>query len=426
MASCGQVKTLFTAYLDGEAGGEERLVLEQHVQECAECRGTLESARGTMAFLHDTLSPDRLRKDLAPQVMAHLPEMDTPHALNHAMTQRAKHPEEQGAFGHLRAWIPVFAPMLVVVLGMVLWGSWSANQPAPDRTAGLVLLQRGTVSSSTETAPARRDVHASDPVSARVRYETGHDGGLILGLDGNSEVRVFADSRIKVYGAREFRLESGSVHCSVGQGERYFRVSTPHGLVTVFGTVFGVEVLDDATRVTVIKGEVQVENENTFTVLGDGEQTQVGHETKTLACKKVSVSELVARAETLRPETAAARAFRARPEGRAQRLLRAEQVFVVETKRAPVSEIHLEWKPDPFAANHAGYDLYVSDNNMRPLFKAHVEPDAFNNKTADDYTVPVPNPALLAGNGVLHISVLPDYTTGLIETSFTEVAVTSP
>jgi len=426
VAPCGQVKSVFTAYLDGEAGGEERLALEQHVKDCAECRAVLESTRATVAFLHDTLSPDRLHKDLTYQVMAHLPEMDQPHALNHALTQRVKHPEEQGAVGRMRMLLPVFAPLLVVVLCAVLWASWSVNQPSADRSAGLVLMQHGAVSRSDDATLARRDVHLSEPIAATVRYETGKDGGLILGLDGNSEVRVFPDSRVKVVNARELRLESGSVHCSVGQGERYFRVSTPDGLITVFGTVFGIEVLDDATRVTVVKGEVQVENENAFTVLTDGEQTQVAPETKVLAARKVTVDELIARAQAFRPDTTAVQAFRSRPAGRAQKLFRAEQVFVVDTKREPVSAIHLEWKPDPVAANHAAYDVYVSDNNMRPLFKAHVDADLFNSKTIDNHTVTVPNPAQLAGNSVLHISVLPDYSTGLAETSFTEVAVPSP
>ncbi len=426
MASCGQVKTLFTVYLDGEAGGAERLLLEQHVQECAACHAVLESTKATASFLHETLSPDRLHKDLTPQVMAHLPEMDMPHALNHQLTQRVKHPEEQGAFGRMRAWLPVFAPMLVVVLGIVLWASWSGNDPAPERTAGMVLLQRGPVSSSTDSAPQRRNVHSSDRVSAPVRYETGHDGELVLGLDGNSEIRVFPDARIKVYNAREFRLESGSVHCSVGQSDRYFRISTPDGLITVFGTVFGIDVLPDSTQVTVVKGEVQVENGNTFNVLEAGEQTQVAPDTKVLATTKVNVEQLVARAATLRPDTTAAKAFHARPQGQAQKLFRAEQVFVVETKQEPVNAIHFAWKPDPFATGHAGYDVYVSDNNMRPLFKAHVDAQVFLDKKSGSHTVTVPDPALLAGNSVLHISVLPDYTTGLIETSFTEVAVTAP
>ncbi len=426
MASCGQVKNLFTVYLDGEAGGADRLILEQHVQECAECRSAFESTRATAAFLYETFYPDRLRKDLAPQVMAHLPEMDLPHALNHALTQRAKHPEEQGAFGHLRTWLPVFAPVLVVALGLVLWASWSVNQPAQERNAGMVLLQQGVVSASTDAKPLRLGVHPSDSITTPVRYETGHDGGLILGLDGDSEIRVFPDARLKVYNAREFRLESGSVHCSIGKGERYFRISTPDGLITVFGTVFGVEVLSDSTRVTVVKGAVQVENENTFTVLEAGEQTLVAPETKVLAAKKVSVSELVARAETLRPDTAASLAFHRKSQGQARKLFRAEQVFVVETKREPVSAIHLEWKLDPFLTSHAGYDVYVSDNNMRPLFKAHVDSSVFIDKSSSNCTVAVPDPALLAGNSVLHISVLPDYTTGLIETPFTEVAVTSP
>jgi hypothetical protein len=426
VASCGQIKTLFTAYLDGEAGGTERLVLERHVQECAECRAQLESTRATAAFLSETLSPDRLRKDLLPQIMAHLPEMDMAHALNHELTQRLKHPETQGVFGRMRAWVPVFAPMLVVVLCVVLWASWSGNEQAPERNAGMVLLQRGAVSSSTDSSLQRHNVHASDQIGIPVRYETGSDGGLILGLDGNSEIRVFSDTRVKVCSAREFRLESGAVHCSIGRGERYFRVSTPDGLITVFGTVFGIEVLDDSTRVTVVKGEVQVENENTFTVLGDGEQTHIAPETKVLAAAKVNVDELVARAETLRPDEAVAKAFRATPQGQAKKLFRAEQVFVVETKGGPVNAIHLEWKPDPFVTGHAAYDVYVSDNNMRPLFKTRIDSDIFSDKASGSYTVTVPPLTPLAGNSVLHISVLPDYTTGLIETSFSEVAVTSP
>jgi hypothetical protein len=426
VASCRQVKNLFTVYLDGEAGGADRVILEQHVQECAECHAALESSRSTAALLFETLSADRLRKDLTCQVMAHLPEMDLPQMENQALTQRAKHPESQGAFGRMRAWVPVFAPMLVVVLGLVLWASWSGNEPATERRAGMVLLQQGPVTSSTDARPQRRNVHLSDRISAPVRYETGHDGGLIMGLEGNSEIRVFEDTRVKVYGAREFRLESGSVHCSVGKGGRYFRVSTPDGLITVFGTVFGVEVLEDSTRVTVVKGEVQVENENTFTVLRDGEQTRLTPETKVLAAIKANVDELVARAAALRPNAAAVTAFHAMPQGPTQKRLRAEQVFVVETKREPVSAIHLEWKPDPFVTGHAGYDVYVSDNNMRPLFKAHVEPQVFSEKDSGRCTIAVPDPKLLSDNSVLHISVLPDYTTGSIETSFTEVALTSP
>jgi hypothetical protein len=63
---------------------------------------------------------------------------------------------------------------------------------------------------------------------------------------------------------------------------------------------------------------------------------------------------------------------------------------------------------------------------MRPLFKAHVNADVFLDKAKGGCTVRVPDPNVLAGNSVLHISVLPDYTTGSIETSFTEVALTSP
>lgn len=426
MASCGKVKNLLTVYLDGEAGDADRMILEQHVQKCRECHAALESSRATAALLYETLSADRLRKDLTVQVMAHLPEMDVTHVQDHALTHRVKHPESHSAFGLVRAWLPVFAPLLVVVLGLVLWTAWPGNEPTADRRAGMVLLQLSPASRSTDSELRRRNVRTGDRIGAPMRYETGPNGALILGLNGDSEIRVFSDTRLKVNSARELRLESGSIHCSVGKGERYFRVSTPDGLITVFGTVFGVDVLEDSTQVTVVKGEVQVENERTFTVLRDGEQTQLAPEMKVLATKKVNVDELVARAAALTPDAAVAKAFHATPRGTAPKRFRAEQVFVVEAKRESVTAIHLDWKPDPFATGHAGYDVYVSDNNMRPLFKAHVDSQVFSEKTSGSCTIVVPDPKLLAGNSVLHISVLPDYATGMIETSFTEVALTSP
>ncbi len=426
MASCGQIRTLFPVYLDGEAGGAERLILEQHVKECAECHAALESSRATVALLYETLSADRLRKDLTLQVMAHLPEMDTPSVQNHELSQRVKHPEWQGPFGRMRAMLPVFAPMMLALLGVALWVSWSGHEPPAERYAGMVLFQHQPVTSSTDLEPQRHSVHLSDRISAPVRYETGSDGGLVMGLEGNSEIRMFSDARVKVCGARELRLESGSIHCSVGKGERYFRVSTPDGLITVFGTVFSIDVLSDSTLVAVVKGEVQVENANTFIVLGDGEQTEVAPDLKVLTSTKVNVDELTARADKLTPDAAAAKAFYATEQGITPRLFRAEQVFVVETQREPVNAIHFEWKPDPFVTGHAGYDVYVSDNNMHPLFKAHLDSLVFRSKESGSCTVKVPDPAMLAGNSVLHISVLPDYTTGSIETSFTEVAVTSP
>jgi len=428
VASCRQIKALFTVYLDGEAGDADRAILERHVQDCAECHADLEAERAVVARLFEALTADRLSKDLTNQVMAHLPEMDRSHTQNHDLTRRAKHPEAHGPFGRMRAWIPVFAPMLVVVFGLVLvlWAVWPDDEPAAERNAGIVLMQRNQVALSTDSELRRRNVHAGDRIGTLMRYETGPAGALILGLNGNSEIRVFEDTRVKVRSARELRLESGSIHCSVGKGERYFRVSTPDGLITVFGTVFGIDVLKDSTQVTVVEGEVQVENENAFTVLRNGEQTHLTPDVKVLTVAKVNVDGLVARAAALCADPAAAETFHASPLGQPQKRFRAEQVFVVETKGESVGAIHLEWKPDPFVSGHAGYDIYVSDNNMRPLFKTHVDPEAFLEKNSGSCTVNVPDPKLLAGKSVLHISVLPDYTTGSIETSFTEVALTSP
>ena len=425
MASCGQVKDLFTAYLDGEAGGADRLILEQHVQECAECHATLESTRATAALLYEALSSDRLQKDLTGQVLGHLPEMDLPHTSNHELTHRIKHAGKGGPLGRIRRWLPMLAPALVTVLGLVLWGAWPSESTSLHQ-AGMVLFRSGAAFKSSDFELRGRNVRTGECVNASMRYATGQNGALILGLNGNSEIRVFNDTRLKVLGSREFRLESGSVHCDIGKGSRYFRISTPDGLITVFGTVFTVRIIDDATQVTVIRGEVQVENEKAFTVLVDGQQTLLTPEMTVLTSTKVGVDDLVAQAAALQPNAEALRAFHAVPAEPQQKRFRAEQVFVVETKREAIDAIHLEWTPDPFSDGHAGYDIYVSDNNMRPLFKTHLDSKVFQNKSTGYCTVKVPDPGLLSGSSVLHISVLPDYTTGSIETSFTEVALTSP
>jgi len=95
---------------------------------------------------------------------------------------------------------------------------------------------------------------------------------------------------------------------------------------------------------------------------------------------------------------------------------------MVETQRRPVSALKLNWLPDVNAEGHAGYHVYVSDSALNPLFKAYIAPDVFRDKSRDNLLIEVPEDLQEEAVSLLHITLMPDYKSGQIETSFTEVS----
>ncbi|MBW7864307.1 MAG: FecR domain-containing protein [Candidatus Hydrogenedentes bacterium] len=426
MASCGQIRHIIAAYVDGECRDAERLILERHVEACNACRGELEETRALAATLFETLAPERLQHSIEPVVLAHLPQMDEPAAPMHELTQRVKHPEQRTRFLRFLSWSPAMAAAAMLLLGAMLWFAWPSESLVPPRALGMVLHEEGRPALSSDTEPERRRVSVNDTILAGYRYETGPDAGLLLGLNGPTQIKVFGDTRLRVSSERSVRLESGAAHLEVSPGERYFRVNTPNGKVTVFGTSFAVEILADVTLVTVIHGEVQVENSRAFTILRDGEQARVRADDTVLVATRADVGPLLARAERIKADPAAEKAFLAggQPSG-TPRHFKAERVFVVETQKRPLRAIHFDWKPDGRAGNRAGYDIYVSDNNLKPLFKGRIDPWVFEDGGISTHTFLVPDGPAWTNIGVLHITVMPDFATGNTETNFTEVSATA-
>ena len=95
---------------------------------------------------------------------------------------------------------------------------------------------------------------------------------------------------------------------------------------------------------------------------------------------------------------------------------------MVETRRRHVSAVKLNWLPDPYAEGHAGYQVYVSDSALNPLFKAYIAPDVFKDKSRDNLLVAVPENLQGEAVSMLHITLMPDFKSGPLETSFTEVS----
>ena len=52
MSACGKIKGLLSTYLEGELAPEERPEVEEHLEQCANCRTDLELLRRTVHALH--------------------------------------------------------------------------------------------------------------------------------------------------------------------------------------------------------------------------------------------------------------------------------------------------------------------------------------------------------------------------------------
>ncbi|HEX72193.1 MAG TPA: hypothetical protein ENN65_02645, partial [Candidatus Hydrogenedentes bacterium] len=385
MASCTQIESFLQAYIDGELSTAEKVIFEQHIAECRMCDALLKRQKANSALLFESLNEQRLREDLTPAVMAHLPEMDHDYRLSHEVTLRAKQPGRSLFF---RVIMPVFATAAVLLMGAALLYIWPKSDSAVYREVGMVTYQQGKVLRSRENSTERIPTLVQTVVLTDERFETGENAGLVIGLVGPSYVKLHENTRLKVEHERELSLERGRIWLKVANSDRaYFRVLTPSGDITVFGTIFDVHVTDHGTTVTVAEGAVQVENERTFTVLNAGEQVELMPGRKPLRKMAVDAYARMAWASELHSDPKAERLFLAN--FRHSERIRAEQVFVVDVRRHLVHAITFEWRPDAFDDNHCGYHILVSDEHMNQLFTGYIDAGVFENKENHIYELPV-------------------------------------
>jgi len=423
VASCTQIDNLLPAYVDGELSDSEKVILEQHVSGCRSCEALLRRQKTCSAVLFEALGEHRLATDMTPTIMAHLPEMDFTYQVAHEVTWRAKHPQKRTKV--LLALFPALAPALLLVLGVALGDAWPPADSDGIRQVGMITYQDGKALRSRDESTDRQRVALRSVVNAKERFETGEKAGLLIGLAGPTQVKVDENTRVKVDHERKISVETGRVWLDVCKHESYFRVTTPAGDITVFGTIFNVEVKDDCTLVTVSEGEVQVQNDVTFTVIGPGQQAELRAGQKPLKTQTVDPVAATSWAETIQPDPDANKLFLSTIKIDNLTIIRGEQVFVLDIRKHAVRTITFEWKPDPFTTGHCGYHIYVADDRMKPLFKAHIDAKNFDEKGQTSFDVIVPDDVDLSNVAVAHVSVLPDNRTGVIETSFTEVAALS-
>ncbi len=405
MASCTQVETMLQAWIDDELGDAERVILEQHLAECRVCRATAQKHQRSAAILFESLRGDRLHHNLRQGVLDNLPEMSPSRIEVKSSVSRLRIPLA----------IPAVAAALFIALAGALFLKWSGSAEAAP-VVGMVLYSSGHVMQDGAGLAAETPAATKDRIRPGRVFETGKDSALLLTLKGPSHMRVRENSRLRVDGARRVNMEEGHMWLDVASNGEPFVVSTPTAEVTVVGTTFDVFVDQDRTVVSVTEGTVRVNNGLA--------QTSVTADEQVVSARGLRILEPVCLAhretgwvDAINPDAEAAKAFAVvfgeAPEGE----LRADQFFVIpNSARRPIAAVKLTWQPAVATGGFCSYYVHVYDDKMVELFSEHVDGAVFAEPGRTSHLVRVPN-APVAGIKILHVKIVPDFTTGATETS---------
>jgi hypothetical protein len=106
--------------------------------------------------------------------------------------------------------------------------------------------------------------------------------------------------------------------------------------------------------------------------------------------------------------------------------LPAKPVQFVRTRQGgeqyAVSAVRLYWDARPLGASAlASYDVYVYDQNMRPVFRDRVEAATLAEPGREFVELPCPE-GPISNTDLLFIRLVPDFSTGTIETPFRVMA----
>lgn len=426
MATCIQIEGLLQSYVDGEVSSSERLLIEEHLKGCEGCTEQLQSVRAVAAGVFEVLSSNRLEEDFTDRVMAHLPDIPPAISMNESLRRQAMNEKHFARRWFLTAvrLVPVVTPGILFVLAVLLWLAWPSFEPNNDISIGVVMHSEGGSVTVQPAEKSEEQVAVGRSIQYGDKFATDTQSRLLLGLNGPSHITVFENTAIEIGADREVFLKKGRVFLDVARDARHFRVHTPDGRITVFGTSFQVDIQSTGTEVTVVNGEVMVENENAFVRASRNMQVSFNATREPSLRRNVDTQPCLQQARSIRADAGIEKQF-------IQNLTRAaaderskvsEQFFVVETGGRQVNALTLKWTPDPYATGHAGYTVYVSDNSLQPILKSTIPPATFTDKAANELQIAMPDTVRRDKFETLHITIIPELDYGYVETTFTEVA----
>ncbi|QDV66646.1 FecR protein [Rosistilla carotiformis] len=156
----------------------------------------------------------------------------------------------------------IFAVLAATVLGFVAWSVWNPDSSRLGSPAGLAGKLEPTAAGFAILQGQSDAVWEGDPLATGSLVPSGP---LRL-LSGVAQIELFSGVRMVIEGDAQFvvqsamlvQLDRGRARAQVPEAARGFRVQTRHGDLIDLGTEFAIDAGDEAARVEVLTGEVEL------------------------------------------------------------------------------------------------------------------------------------------------------------------------
>ncbi len=169
-----------------------------------------------------------------------------------------------------RVWMLAAAAMLLVSAGLMIWRLPSGLSLAPGLAVRVATVEVASGAVAIDgTRAGASETMVGMVVAAGGEIETGPGGLATLRLAGGSSVRLDAGTALRLESANALELRRGAVYLDTGpaaalprrgaSGTPALRVTTPYGVARDVGTQFEVRLLEDALKIQVREGEVEVD-----------------------------------------------------------------------------------------------------------------------------------------------------------------------
>jgi len=246
---CEGFRELMPAYLAGALAEPKRVLLEDHTRECLPCRRALAAAR---------------QRRPSGSAVAETPSTHRSRRAGGSLHR----------FGHWA--LAAGLAGLAVVSGALFWqGGVGYLGAAPSATVRSIDGELALVAGG-EVRPAV----AGERISGSQRVRTAKGSGAVLELADGSRIELAERSELGLgrrWDGTVLALERGSLIVEAARQRRgHLYVDTGDCRVSVVGTIFSVNRGAKGSRVSVIEGEVHVQQGTELAVLLPGQQLATG------------------------------------------------------------------------------------------------------------------------------------------------------
>ncbi|PCJ65852.1 MAG: hypothetical protein COA73_01720 [Candidatus Hydrogenedentota bacterium] len=411
---------MLQAHLDGELSSSEQVILDGHLSACPECQALLERHRHSTVELYETLAPLKLSRNLTQSVLDHLPEMEYTLLDVSGLNKRAKNPRIYRE--RMSRLVPIAAAGLLVFLAFLISKSWPSYDDPLQSPIGMVTALNGTVAYIQADHIERTPASLQGLTLKGDRYETNAHSQMMISLAGGSHIKLDENSRICIYDDRKIRIEKGQVFFDIGKDSRIFKVLTPSGDITVFGTSFNVEVSPESTSIAVREGEVQVDIDDLFRQIAPGQGIHVSPGITVLKPYTVDIESKTSWTNSIHPDDTAVLAYQSsiKSNTSSQKVMGHSGYLLQNINNRRIKQLEFSWKPNvALAGDRAGYLVYVYSENNEPIFKSYI--DAAKLSNAGLTTLTLPNNTSESINArQAYVKLIPDFSSGSVETQFTK------